>query len=290
MLNNPLFLIVTPTYNRYKLLERSLNSVIRQNYQHWKLYVCDDCSSDSTQHLLANYKGESRITCLRMEENSGVNKVRNKILEAIYAGGHKGFVFLLDDDDYLAFDALERLSKLIKENPQERWFVTRCIDKYDKPITKIKTLGHQPCLFGSRRRNNVSGDASHCIDIDLIKDIRFTEKFRNGEEWYFFAYLAKKSFMFVSDAVTKVVEYQESGLTKSGYNLEKKVEVFELKVETLRGLVTEKQLASEQLSLARELIKSRGYEKARSILREIPLVKKFTLRFLRYQVRAMLEK
>lgn len=54
--------IVMPTYNRADILIRSVQSVIDQDYENWKLCIVDDNSTDNTQEVIERLeKQDSRI-------------------------------------------------------------------------------------------------------------------------------------------------------------------------------------------------------------------------------------
>ena len=43
MKKEPLVSIIMPSYNRHKIISKSINSVIRQTYKNWELIIVDDC-------------------------------------------------------------------------------------------------------------------------------------------------------------------------------------------------------------------------------------------------------
>ncbi len=286
----PFFFLAIPTYNRSSLLKRAIESIFTQNYMHWKIYICDDGSTDSTQLLIGDYIHDERVVNIQLNKNSGVNKARNAILKKIEESDHEGFIVFLDDDDYFVEGALKVLSEAVVSHPSEKWILSKCINSKGEVLTKLKEKGQLSFIFDYMYRKNISGDTCHCMHTSLVRGHRFTEKFKNAEEWYFFANVSKDGYLFAIDTVSLVKDYQQEGLSYTGYNTERKSDVFKLKIATLKGVVTDKQLASQQFSLARELIKSGKCDEAECILREIPLVKKFTLRFFRYQLRALLRK
>jgi GT2 family glycosyltransferase len=86
--------VITPTYNRATLLERSIESVLAQTYSNFELIVVDDGSIDETQDVLVRYK-DARLRFVRFEKNRGIGAAR---FEGVMQS--KGdWVSFLDADD-----------------------------------------------------------------------------------------------------------------------------------------------------------------------------------------------
>ncbi len=94
----PLVSIILPTYNRYKYLDRSINSVLNQTYKNWELIIVDDGSDDNSFSFIKNYLNKfSKIRYL-FHENRGAAYSMN-----IGMQNSKGefITFLGSDDEYL---------------------------------------------------------------------------------------------------------------------------------------------------------------------------------------------
>lgn len=93
----PLVTVYMPTYNRVELLQRAVESVLKQDYRNIELIVVDDRSTDGTPEYLAKMaKEDPRFKYFINEKNSGACVSRNK---AIFAANGE-FITGLDDDDY----------------------------------------------------------------------------------------------------------------------------------------------------------------------------------------------
>jgi glycosyltransferase involved in cell wall biosynthesis len=113
------FSIVITTYNRIDLLKRAIDTALNQTFP-CEVIVVDDCSSDGTQiyvqeqcKVLEN-QGNQRLVYHRNLENLGHSKSVNQGVEL--ATGD--WIKLLDDDDYLAPNCIEKMAEAIALSPQ----------------------------------------------------------------------------------------------------------------------------------------------------------------------------
>ncbi|NTX09357.1 glycosyltransferase family 2 protein [Myxococcus sp. CA051A] len=88
----PFFSVVIPTYNRARLLERTLASVFAQEERDFEVLVVDDGSQDDTLEVLARLGEQVRVL---QQSNAGPGAARNLGIQA--ARGE--YVVFLDSDD-----------------------------------------------------------------------------------------------------------------------------------------------------------------------------------------------
>jgi glycosyltransferase involved in cell wall biosynthesis len=90
-----------PTFNRARLLEEAIKSVIGQTFKDFEIIVCDNASTDSTQGIVKSF-GDDRIVYVKNDHNIGVIKNWNKAL-----GLSRGkYVTIFHDDDLMLPDNL----------------------------------------------------------------------------------------------------------------------------------------------------------------------------------------
>lgn len=88
--------IITPSYNCGAYIADTINSVLAQTYPNWEMIIVDDCSTDDTAAVVAEYeRKDQRIRFIRNERNSGAAVSRNRALRE--ARGR--WVAFLDGDD-----------------------------------------------------------------------------------------------------------------------------------------------------------------------------------------------
>jgi len=94
----PFFSVITTTFNRARLIERAINSMLGQSFQDWEMIIIDDGSKDNTFQLIQPIiLGDKRIS-YHFSSNKGVAKSRN-IGIALAKGSY--ITFLDSDDEYL---------------------------------------------------------------------------------------------------------------------------------------------------------------------------------------------
>lgn len=104
--------VITPVYNAEKFLNATIDSVICQTYKDVEMVLVDDCSSDKSKEIIAEYSGKYPfVRYHRLEKNSGAAVARNTAL-TLSTGRYVAF---LDADDVWESDKLEKQLGLMKE-------------------------------------------------------------------------------------------------------------------------------------------------------------------------------
>jgi O-antigen biosynthesis protein len=105
----PLVSIIIPTYNRRQVLQRALDSVLRQTFQRYEVLVVDDGSTDGTAAMVAVYR-DPRIRYLAQPTNLGVSVARNRGLRE----ARTPYIAFLDSDDEWMPEKLEAQVELLQ--------------------------------------------------------------------------------------------------------------------------------------------------------------------------------
>lgn len=99
--------ILTAVYNTADYLPQCIESVLAQTHADWQMVCVDDGSTDNSLDVLNRYATrDSRIVVLHKDENQGQAKARNEA----YLHTDGDIVMMLDSDDWLATDALEKIT------------------------------------------------------------------------------------------------------------------------------------------------------------------------------------
>lgn len=92
--------ILIPVYNAEKYLNRTINSIIVQDYEDIEIILFDDASKDSSRNIMIKYseKYPDKIFSHWTNENGGIGKSKNMALS--FSKGD--YVFFMDCDDYIS--------------------------------------------------------------------------------------------------------------------------------------------------------------------------------------------
>lgn len=107
--------VLVAAYNAEKYLEACLDSLVNQTLKDIQIVCIDDASTDSTLTILQKYAAQdSRIQIRQRKENTGQAVARNMGIEV--ATGD--YITMLDADDLLGADALEKAVNILDEDPE----------------------------------------------------------------------------------------------------------------------------------------------------------------------------
>lgn len=89
--------VIVPSYNNAKWCDYNLTSILKQNYQNFRIIYIDDASSDGTADLVEQYK-DNRILLIRNQERKGALA---NIYHAVHSCKDDEIIALVDGDDWL---------------------------------------------------------------------------------------------------------------------------------------------------------------------------------------------
>lgn len=124
--------IITPSYNQGKFIERTIQSVLDQNYPNLEYIILDSLSTDNTPTILKKYSKKAKII---IKKDKGQSDAINKGMK-IAKGEIIGY---LNSDDTLEPGALYIINDFFTKNPRARC-VTGICNNIDPRDRKIKTI------------------------------------------------------------------------------------------------------------------------------------------------------
>lgn len=106
-MNAPLISVIVPVYNVEEFISQCIESVINQTYSNWELILINDCSPDSSDLIIKDYKNKhpDKIKYLINNHNCGQGISRNNGIEV----AEGDWIFFLDSDDFIEPNCFEVL-------------------------------------------------------------------------------------------------------------------------------------------------------------------------------------
>lgn len=105
--------IITPTYNRNRLLKRFIHQICRQHYQNWRLVVVHDGPNPETQAMVAQFSlQDQRIAYLELETRANDFGATPRLRGITYLATQEQVDYLVfwDDDNSFRRDALAQIN------------------------------------------------------------------------------------------------------------------------------------------------------------------------------------
>ncbi|MFZ5946726.1 MAG: glycosyltransferase family 2 protein [Stygiobacter sp.] len=168
---NPLVSIILPTFNREKLLDRSINSVVNQNFKSWELIIVDDGSSDNTFDLVNSYLSDYENVRYIKHSN---RKLPLSLNAGILLSVGKYICFLGSDDEYKPSYIEERVNFMIENSNVDLIYggaeiIGNPFVKDKNDLTKEIHLSN--CVIGG----TFFGKRKVFIDLKGFKDLKYSE-------------------------------------------------------------------------------------------------------------------
>ena len=178
--------ILTPVWNQEELVIKAMDSIPRRDDV--EVIVCNDGSTDNTLKNLREYadKTDLNMRVLSNRKNKGVAATANKLLEA--ATG-EWFHFLMSDDTVLTENYNGLIDRLYND---------------DTDILAMDLLVNNGDVWHLTAEMDESWCAQACrfIRRSIVDGIRYPEKVKAGEDWFFHREMMKRNPRVIYSGVT----------------------------------------------------------------------------------------
>ena len=184
-MNTPLprITVITPSYNQAQFLERTIQSVLNQNYPNLQYAVIDGNSTDHSSEIIKKYADKLDFHIIESDRgqvdaiNKGLTRATGDIL------------CYINSDDTLLPSSLHTVGNHFLNNPSSNWVIGNCleIDAHDNVIgrldtTPVSSLAHaltrnerleipQPAIFWRKSLSDSLGlfseNYNFAFDYDL---------------------------------------------------------------------------------------------------------------------------
>ncbi len=273
---SPKVSVIIPTYNFAKYLPEAIESVLKQTFKDWELFIVDDGSSDGTAEVVRTYLSDSRIKYV-YQDNRGLPAARNTGLRAS-TGEYSQF---LDADDLIHAEKLESQSRFLDNNPgvdvvfsDHVFFRGGASDTFIEP--------HHRRLSGDIKKDLLAGDfiiVSSALTRRKVIDAvgGYDETLTSTEDWDLWLRLILSGAVFVNTHGRMVfVRLHQSRMSTDLFNLYSgryaviKKALMSMPVGSVYWRTAKKCYVMSKLAMARESLYQGRFDEAVSILKSKP--------------------
>ena len=163
--------VILTVYNREFYLQRSINSLINQNFSNWELIAIDDGSTDNSLSVLRSYEEDFPNIKILHQENQRIAQSRNR---GIFISKGKYITFLDSDDEYEKSHLLKRV-EFLNDHPEVdllyggvKIIGNQFVRDKDNPQSYIHLSN---CFIGG----TFFGKRKIFVELDGFKDIEYSE-------------------------------------------------------------------------------------------------------------------
>lgn len=212
--------IFTPTYNRAYILPKLYASLCSQTCKEFEWVVVDDGSTDETTHLVNQWQRDGMLNInYIVQANGGKHRAINNGVR--YASGE--LFFIVDSDDYLTDDAVERIEQKWSEVRGRKDISGLCFRRVNYTTGTVigkpfpQTEEPYATTFEIHYKWGIQGDKAEVFRTDLVRQNPFPEI--AGERFMTEAYIwnqiagRQDAKLYCVEAGIYMCNYLEDGLT-----------------------------------------------------------------------------
>lgn len=139
--------VIVPVYNTEKYLKKSIDSLLKQNFEDYEIIVINDLSPGNAEEIIKSYN-DKKIVYIKNKTNKGIGYNRNLGIKK--AKGE--YVCFIDSDDYVKEDFISKMYNYSKENNLDL-----CVCDYvnvDEEGNKLKEFNLSDFCITNYEENN----------------------------------------------------------------------------------------------------------------------------------------
>ena len=250
--------VIIPVYNRAKLIDSSINSVINQTYPINEIIVIDDGSIDGTYDLV---KSSFPQVILKYQENKGVSYARNV---GINSAKSKWIAFLDSDDEWLPNKVEEQIDLL---NTNSSFKICHTDEIWIRNQVRVNPMKKHR-KYGGNIYNNclplcVISPSSVIIHKDIFNDVGlFDEELPVCEDYDMWLRICSKySVLFLDQKLIKKYGGHDDQLSKKYWGMDRYRLIALEKMIDNPNLNTKDRIATINMAIDKAKILQKGYIK-----------------------------
>ncbi len=217
--------VIIPTYNRARIIEKSISSVLNQTYENIECIVIDDCSTDNTEEIVKSID-DKRLIYYKLEKNGGAIVARNKGIDL----SNGKFIAFQDSDDFFKKDKLEKQLNALMDNNADMVYCQ--LERYGYGEKHVLPIGESG-FTDIERVLNVGGVSNQAMffKAEVIKQNKFDEEMISWKEdlELTIRLVQKYKVYFLAEPLVEVYLSKDSLTTASMYKKDVLVSEYFLK-------------------------------------------------------------
>jgi len=211
--------VLVPAYNHEKYVEKTLSSILEDNYPNKELVIINDGSTDSTAQIIEDWvnlhKKEIQIK-FQSRRNGGVTKTLNDLIDL----SNGEYILFIHSDDYLLPGGIMKRYNYLQNHQKYLAVFADCI-VIDKENNKMHNSGLSDLYFAKKSKyTNPQGlkkeiitnwsvpGGTIMVKKEAYKQFRYNEEFII-EDLDFYLYFASRNLIGFLDE--KVSAYRVHG-------------------------------------------------------------------------------
>jgi hypothetical protein len=200
----PSFSVVIPTHNRARLVERAVDSALREGAE---VVVVDDASADDTPQAMARLvETQPGVRYERLAQNRGPCHARNVGIDL----ATNELVLFLDDDDALMPGGGDVIRRVASEHPSYDLYLHNCLYPDGRPSI-AESRGLEACRYEEWLTGRFDGELKPVVRRELFADYRFPDTGASGEGLLWGRVIRDREALV---SATPVVEYDTTHLER----------------------------------------------------------------------------
>jgi glycosyltransferase involved in cell wall biosynthesis len=217
--------VIIPTYNRAKLITKSINSVLNQTFHNFEVLIIDDNSTDNTEQEIAKIN-DHRIRYIKLENKQGSNFARNFGIEK--AKGE--YIAFQDSDDIFHEDKLEKQLKNLIDHQSDldfckvRLHLGRGIYNFPGP-SRVKGFLKNG-IFNELTYGNFISTQAILIKTNIIKQYMFDNELPRLQDYDLLLRMIPKIKVSYTKHTLVYLYVQKDSIGYSRTKLEKAKKIF----------------------------------------------------------------
>lgn len=182
--------VILPNYNKSQFVEEAINSVTKQTYKNWRLYIIDDNSTDSSIKKIDKFSNMKNIKIIKLKKNKGPSFCRNYSIRI----SKSKYIAFIDSDDVWSINKLEKQIYFMEKNNYVFTYTdyTPFFEKNGKKRMKKRTFLKNKFDLETFTKNSSINTTTMIINRSILKTHRF-QKIKLLEDYLFKCKLFKNN-------------------------------------------------------------------------------------------------